>query len=445
MGAAAAVMVVSLAALIWAGPTELARWLVSPRVLLVFLVLNLALGSFRLWAVLDASRGSSGPVAGLVAIVVIGTVVFPHGAVAWGQLRTYRFLNSVFVAPTSPTTTATTATAPPTSATSSSTTTTSPTTTTTTHPWEGKDRLNILLLGGDSGPGRTGVRTDTVILASVGIHTGDVALFGFPRNLTGLRFADGSEFTAYQGILNEVYLYGRDHPDRFPGHDPGAEAIEQVIEELSGLEIDHFVLVDLLAFVEAVDALGGVTLYVPKPVSDPRYPHQNGTTVTIHIPQGVQTLDGTHALAYVRIRRYSDDYDRMARQRCFLAAVAAQLDPVRVIRALPALLDTLEEHVTTDIPLERVPDLVELAASTRVADALSVTFGPPDWNAGFSSRGFPIPDTEKIREAVSLAVTDPAAARVTYRLEETGESCGYGDDPTQPPPETTTTPPSSSP
>lgn len=442
-----AVLLVTLLLLaVAAGPTQLAVWLVDPTVLLGLIVVNGVVALFRLAAVWDAGRGSRGAAAGLVALVLVVLVAVPHLALGWGQVRTYNFLTAVFgeepqAAPPS-TTSAPTTTLPTTSDPGTSPTTTVPTTTTAPPaPWQDDQRLNLLLLGGDAGVGRTGVRTDTVILASVGLERGDVALFGFPRNLSGLTFADGAPFTAYQGILNEVYLYGLDHPERFPGPDPGAEALEEVIEGIAGVEVDYHVLVNLEAFVEVVDALGGVTMYVPERVVDPAYPKEDGTTVEIRIDQGVQTFDGTTALAYVRSRRLSSDYDRMARQRCFLTALAAQADVPSLLRALPTLFDIIQANVSTDIPLDALPDLIRLVGDVDATGALAVGLSPPDWNDGWVGTGYPVPDVPKIQEAVALALADPAAARERYGLEAAGESCGFGDDPTRPPTTTTTTAP----
>src|SRR3954447_24754444 len=83
----------------------------------------------------------------------------------------------------------------------------------------GKDRVNVLLLGGDSGPGRDGLRTDTVIVASIDTHTGDTTLFSLPRNLENLPFPPSSPLAALypdgfedgsesESLLNAVYPTG---------------------------------------------------------------------------------------------------------------------------------------------------------------------------------------------------------------------------------------------
>ncbi len=445
------VVLTAVAAAAVVGPSQLARWLVDPQVLLGLLVLNVALALFRLFAVWDAWQGAGGVARSGILFALLLFVAVPHVAVGWGQFRTYTVLTSVFGGDDADRVAAvggtpTTGGVEPSATEGSegteptpSTVTTLPTTTTTSVPWEGRERLNVLLLGGDAGPGRRGIRTDTMILVSIDLTDGDVALFGFPRNLKRLSFPDGSEFTAYSGILNEVYAFGLDRPDLFPGSNPGAAAIRTMIEGLSGIEIDYYVLVNLQAFVDVVDALGGVTMYIPETVVDPTYPKEDGTTVSIRIEAGVQHLSGTEALAYVRSRRQSSDYNRMGRQRCFLTALAAQVDVPSLLRGLPALLRTVEENVLTDIPIELLPDLIELAGDVDATDALVVGFGPPDWIVGRTSDRYPIPDVDKIREAVQLAITDPEAARIEYGLTAAAEACGFGEDPTTPPETTSTT------
>ncbi len=439
------VVLTAVAAAIVAGPTQLARWLVNPTVLLVLLAVNVALAAFRLFAVWDAWRGAEGTAGTTLLAVVLAFVVLPHVAVGWGQMRTYTVLTSVFggdepgpVTEAAGTSLVGATTSVP-GTTAATPVTTVPTTTTTTVPWQGRDRLNILLLGGDAGPGRRGIRTDTMILASIDLEDGDVALFGFPRNLSDLRFPDGTPFTGFSGILNEVYPYGLQQPELFGGSNPGATAIEEMIGGMAGVDIDYYVLVNLEAFVDIVDALGGVTMYIPNTLVDRNYPKEDGTTISIRIESGVQHLSGTEALAYVRSRHQSDDYNRMGRQRCFLTALADQADVPSLLRGLPALLRTIEENVITDIPLDALPDLIELAARVDATNALVVGFGPPDWITGRTPGRYPIPDVDKIRAAVHLAITDPDAARVEYGLTEAGEACGFGSDSTTPPETTTTT------
>jgi LCP family protein required for cell wall assembly len=410
-----------------AGPRRLAAWLVQPRVLVGLIAVNAAVLIFRAFAVWDAWRRAGGAVLALSLAGILAFVAAPHAALGFYQLQTLRLLRAVFPdqAPELP---ASSTTAPPASSliTSGATPSTRGTTSTTADPtpWQGRRRLTLLLLGADSGPGRTGTRTDTMIVVSIGLESGDVALLGLPRNLSGLRLRDGTPFTAYQGILNEIYAFGLDHPDRYPGDDPGAAAIRQMAEDLTGLPIDYHLLVDLGTFVDVVDALGGVTVYVTEPIVDDSYPKEDGTIIQLRLPMGLQEMDGTTALAYARSRHQSSDYDRMGRQRCLLAALADQASVPALLRALPGLVPVIEASVGTDIPLEALPDLIELTGVVRAGDAIVVGFSPPDWNSGWTEEEFPIPDVAKIREAVRLIVTDPAEARLVYGLARAQDDCG---------------------
>ncbi|HKX74339.1 MAG TPA: LCP family protein [Acidimicrobiia bacterium] len=438
---AAVIVVLAVAA----GPAEIAKWLADPSHLLLLLGANILVAALRTLAAWEAWRGGGGSMkrAGLVAVLAF--VLIPHAALGWGQVRTYNFLTTVFsgggITPSfalGGTTTSTTEGETGTSQ-SPTTVTTIPTTTTTTVPWEGRERLTLMLLGADSGVGRRGIRTDTMIVASIDLQEGDIAMFGFPRNLTNLTFPDGTAFTAYSHILNEVYPFGLDNPDRYPGNpNPGAAALDEMLEGMTGIDIDYYVLVNLQAFVDIVNSLGGVEIYVPRTIVDDNYPLEDGTFTEITIEAGVQSLDGTEALAYVRSRNDSDDYDRMGRQRCFLAAMAAQADPASILTSLPSLLNSIQDNVATDIPVAALPSLIELLPKVKPTEALVLGFGPPDWISGRDG-GYPIPDVAKIQAAVALAIEDPDQARLEYGIEEAGDACGYGDDPTSAPTTTTTT------
>jgi LCP family protein required for cell wall assembly len=426
-----------------AGPSEIAKWLADPQHLLLLLAANVLVAVVRTMAAWEAWRGGGGSLrkAGLAAVLAF--VLIPHAALGWGQVRTYDFLTTVFsgggltpdFALGGGSTTSTTSGSSP--AQPSTTVTTVPITTTTTVPWEGRGRLNLMLLGADSGVDRRGIRTDTMIVASIDLIDGKIAMFGFPRNMTNLKFPDGTEFTGYAHILNEVYPDGLDHPERYPGSpNPGAAALAEMLGGMTGIDIDYYVLVNLQAFVDIVNALGGIEIYVPRTIVDDEYPLEDGTFTEIRISQGVQSLDGTEALAYVRSRHDSDDYDRMARQRCFLAAMAAQADATSILTSLPSLLNTIQDNVATDIPLDALPSLIELLPKLKPTESLVLGFGPPDWISGRQD-GYPVPAVDKIRAAVALAIEDPEQARIEYGIQEAGDACGYGDDPTAAP--TTTT------
>jgi LCP family protein required for cell wall assembly len=377
--------------------------------------------------------------AGLVTVAA-GLVVIPHVIVGWYDVTTADALRTIFVA--SPPTTAspppsTTTSAPTTSNSggpltpASSTATTSTTTTTTLPPrlWDGVERLNILLLGGDAGVGRTGVRTDTIIVASIDPGDGHTVLISVPRNIARVPLPDGLDIwdcDCFPQIINELWDYGERNPDRFPGTaPPGAEALKLAIGELVGLEIHHYMLVNLDGFVDIIDALGGVDIVVPERLYDAAYPHEDGSTEVIDIQPGEYHMDGHLALAYARSRRSSDDYNRMGRQRCVVQAVIDQADVRTILRNYPTLAEAAKRSLSTDIPLDSLPDFVELVPLVDPDEMLSIRLTPPRFTGPRTADGYNTPDLDEIRYVVSTALElPPDEAIEVLGLEDLEVECG---------------------
>ena len=136
-------------------------------------------------------------------------------------------------------------------------------------------------------------------------------------------------------------------------------------------------MVDLDGFRDLVDTLGGVKIRVRERIADEvTRPAWGETNPRINVyPGRTYHFDGRTALAYVRSRKDSDDYRRMHRQRCFLTAMANQLDVVSVLRNFGALASIVESNVRTDIPRDQLPDLIRLIGRLDPKRTLTVTFG----------------------------------------------------------------------
>jgi LCP family protein required for cell wall assembly len=424
-------LVAGLAVFLFVDPVEVAVWLADPDILLMVVLGNIVIAAVRLFATGHAWWAGGGH--GWVAAILLALfVAIPHVAVAWVGLETRDSMVEVFSPTAAPVT--------PTSTTTSTTTTTTlridrsimasapgqlgddEPAITRGEAWRpfGEERLNILLLGGDAGPGRGGLRTDTMIVASVDPVSGDAALVGVPRNYGMVELSDGSTVPVRQ--LGHVYGWGRSHPDRFDGIDPGASAVVDAVSFITGLDIDHFVLVDLTGFADLVDVLGGVRLDVPRAVDAPLYNPVTGGYEMIEIRPGPQTLDGGRALAYARARYGSSDYARMARQRCILASLATQTDPLELLTRLGGVLDVVEESVTTDLPLDQAPDLVRLLLEID-ARRMTVVGFDSTWSVGWTDTGNPIPDVPRIREAVRKIIESPGGSDLPTG-SAANEACG---------------------
>jgi LCP family protein required for cell wall assembly len=267
-----------------------------------------------------------------------------------------------------------------------------PTEVTKEDPWAGRDRVNVLLLGGDGNVHRDGVRTDSMILASIDTRTGRTVMFSLPRNMMYAQFPPDSPLHAvypdgYTGdgdpsayMLNAVY---GQVPALHPGilgksDNEGADALKQAVEGSLGVDVDYYVLVNLLGFRELVDAMGGVTVNINTPV-----PIGGNTDLGIppddYLDPGPdQRLDGFKALWYSRGRYGSDDYARMERQRCMVDAIIKEARPWTLLRRYQALAATGKEIVRTDIPASLMPAFVDLGLGVKDAPVRSVVFRPSD-------------------------------------------------------------------
>lgn len=481
------------------GVLELA---VRPVVIWSLLGANIAILAWRLFAVSDAYRVAGGTKPGLWPSVVLGVLVafvaIPHIAVGAYGFRGALFIDRVFVsadagddihvalAPLTPE-----ANIVPDPLTVSTTTTVSPPTTTTEGlptrnlifrpglgdpeaiearpdinstasaapflPFDERvapERLTLLFAGGDSGPGRGGLRTDTIMVATMDLKTGEAALFGIPRNMAQIpmpsRFKnafvdlerrssptndpstwidqDGDGVPDQPGFsschcfpeqINALYPYTRSWTRSYPNEiDPGMAALRDVVEHMTGLQIDYYAFVDMKAFVELVEAVGGVDVYVKEPLQSEVSPPAEGEPwATVDVQPGMNHLSGTEALAYARARKGSSDYARMTRQRCLLRAVAAESDPWTLLRSFPAIASAIESYVATDVPVTFLPDLVGAAAALDFSQIATVGFNPPYYAPQRDHKYHPIPDIKRIRAKVASVIAGGAAAQ-----SSTGES-----------------------
>jgi LCP family protein required for cell wall assembly len=284
----------------------------------------------------------------------------------------------------------------------------------TLDPFGDKDRVNVLLLGGDGGEGREGVRTDTVIVASIATDTGETTLFSLPRNLQDLPFPADSPLAevypdGFEGanesdsLLNAVYRTGpADHPDVLgPTDDPGADFLKLGVGEALGLSIDFYVLVNLDGFSQLVEALGGITVDVNYWVPINGDPGTGQLPDDYIAPGPDQHMDGFTALQFARGRFGLTDYDRMARQRCTINAIIDAADPVTLLRRYQELASTTQDIVTTDIPRSTLDDFVELGLLVKDAGVRSVVFDTNLIDPAY-------PDYELMQQIVRDALAQPA-------------------------------------
>jgi LCP family protein required for cell wall assembly len=285
-------------------------------------------------------------------------------------------------------------------------------------------RFNVLLLGGDSGADRWGLRPDSITVASIDADTGRTVLLGLPRNMERFPFAKGSVMAGQypdgydcDGCeLNSLATWAGDHPDLFRGYDnPGVEATTEGVEGITGLSINYYAMVNLQGFRDLVDAVGGVRLNVRD-----RIPIGGvGGPVTGYIEPGVRRLDGFRTLWFARSRETADDYSRMARQKCVMNAMLRQLSPRTVITKFEGIAKAGRRLVTTDLPASELDRFAELAMKARSQRVSTVSFVPPAVDTGN-------PDIGTIRRMVQRAIDRSESTGTVQPHRTRGRASGAG-------------------
>lgn len=274
--------------------------------------------------------------------------------------------------------------------------------------WDGKERLNVLLVGIDQRGSSTSFNTDTLIVASVDPVNGTVTMFSIPRDTVDFPVPASAQRlygTTYGNKINSYYASASRHPDVFP--DGPMPALREMLGNFYGMTIDYSLMVNFTGFQEIVDALDGVRVTARNPVTDDSYPIGGGKYARIHVLAGVHAMDGAEALIFARSRHGSSDFDRAARQQQVISAIRAQSDMAAITRNLPSLAAALKDSLKSDFPQQDLPLLLDLIAQIDAGSIRSLVFTPPTYQTvGTDSRGYIItPDVAKIRAAVLQAFT----------------------------------------
>ena len=425
---------------------ELLGYLVQPTILIGLLGFSAVVLVYRMVAVIDAYRvadfvngwresgqGRVGPprrrmnplgLAGLGAILVV--MIGGHVAVGYYGVQALDLIGSVFgggdptdeivVAAPSPSL-GPGETAPPSTPLPEASAAAAATVTPTKVPrWDGKERLNILLVGADQRPEQGFFNTDTLIVVSIDPTTKEVAMFSLPRDTVDVPLPADSPARAvygdvFGGKINSLCMAAKARPDIFPSGCFGT--IKEVLGTLYGLDIKYYVQVNFEGFKQVVDALGGVTVNVQTPVVDDSYPTDRGQLMRVYIPSGIQHMTGDEALVYARSRHGSSDFDRGQRQQRVIMSLRQQADVGGMIPRIPDLGKSLKKAVHTDIPVDLLPQLAQLAGDIDMTKLRSQVFAPSFWATEVRSgdpRGYVIiPKVDRIRYGVRAAFADKAA------------------------------------
>jgi LCP family protein required for cell wall assembly len=217
------------------------------------------------------------------------------------------------------------------------------------------NRLTVLLLGLDSDEKRrargSGVNSDTIMLASVSADQSEVTLVSVPRDTVDVPLPDGSTWSQK---INAIYSVN------------GPPGMVEAVSSLLQVDVDGYVTIDMGDMIQLVDAVGSVRVNPHAPLFDAH--------LKLNMQAGRQKVEGESALDYVRTR-VDSDFARAARQQeVILKLVARLVDPDADID-IPMLLDGLDSF-ETDLPLDQMPTLLEIARRAESADVTEEVLDP---------------------------------------------------------------------
>ncbi|MFG1698327.1 LCP family protein [Nonomuraea sp. NPDC049309] len=256
-----------------------------------------------------------------------------------------------------------------------------------------RQQQNRLKLGRESGQ-----RTDTMMVIHLSEDHKKVTVVSLPRD-TWVTIPGKGEHK-----INSAYQFG------------GPKLAKQTVEAVTGLEINRYIEVNILGFIDVVDSLGGVTVCTPVPIND--------TKIDLNLPAGTHQLDGVRALGYARTRATARaDLDRIDRQQQVISALLNRALSADTL-ANPAKLASFVNSTLSTVKVDPDDGLLGLATQLRDVSLDDVKFAE-----------VPLADVDfKTPTGESAVLWDKAAAREMFAKIDRDEDPGKPSAPASPKP-----------
>lgn len=227
-----------------------------------------------------------------------------------------------------------------------------------------KDNVSILLIGVDGSDARQlgdRSRSDALVVATFNPEEKSVKLLSIPRD-------------SYVYIPKVGYKDKITHAHAFGGTHAAIESVEEMLD----IPIDYYVKMNFNAFIEVVDALGGVEVDVPYD----RLEKDENDKNAIQLKKGLQVLDGRHTLALARTRKMDNDIERGKRQQMILQAIIKEMASVKSIAKYGDVIEAVGDNMKTDMTFKEMTSFWEyVKGGAPEMDTLSLQ-GYDDWSTG---------------------------------------------------------------
>lgn len=256
-----------------------------------------------------------------------------------------------------------------------------------------KDKTTIMIMGVDERDDDVG-RSDTLMVATLDPKKDHAALMSIPRDTRVKIKGHGWD------KINAAYAYG----SAKGGPEAGEKLTQRTVEDFLGVNMDHYVVINIQAFQKIIDAIGGIDIDVEKRMYY-EDPWDDDGGLIIDLQPGMQHMDGKTAVTYVRYRDEEGDIGRIKRQQKFMKACMDKITSPAIIPKLPNVISEVMSSVKTDLSFRQ---LLEFAGTLKEAQKnglkTEMVPGKPLYIDGVS---YWIPDLHKLRTtlAETLGIT----------------------------------------
>lgn len=270
-------------------------------------------------------------------------------------------------------------------------------------------KLNIVVLGVDE----DGTRTDTIFVAHYDSISESIELLSVPRD---------TRVSPSDAVKEKVKSAGRSIPSvlkinevhAYAGQDVGPECTVLQLEDLLGINVDHYVKVSTASFRALVDAVGGVDMYVPRNMYKNAL-EPNGGGIMINLKEGQQHLDGSAAEQLVRFRDYPEgDVERVRTQQLFMQALMSKiLTTDSLLSNISNLINVAYEHIDTNLSISDALKYVNYINQVDLSRITTETIpGVGQYVGGISYYLHDSNATENVVQEIFFSESEPPADEI---------------------------------
>ena len=248
-------------------------------------------------------------------------------------------------------------------------------------------RVNILLLGRGGYENDAPYLTDSIMAVSIDPVSNRVMLASIPRDLVVKMNLQSPSNRTWANKVNAAYEVPYTNiiccvAKQYTGRDGGGHAAEHEVSKITGPTFDMYIAVDFSAFRDMVNALGGVDVCLTTNLDDSTYPDYHGGYHPIHFKAGCQHLNGEQALEIARSRHavqaaQSSDFGRARRQQDIMEAIKKKTTSVNGFSKAPALLNALQQNITTDMSLSDMKAIYDWGKNLPNTSIIKVALTAP--------------------------------------------------------------------